>query len=340
MPTQKECYSWPTRLGITVSFGAWTTGNISNSMRRGTVLTGLIMLGLLCMLSPILLQSMAQPIIMLRMCAGGCGLGNQMFIYASGLGMALKYPNAIMCITGLNETVNQLHPKSVLILNVELVSHKLEACTALGGWWWMLQHRWSLILGLTTRFEPPHTKYVPFMFNAQNTIFIDANLESFKYFRHVPHPIFRLKQYDQAKAWLTGQNITSVVHVRRGDKFQSGQSVAPLEYYERALRMLPSGPIAVCTDDPWWVKQQLIFRNASVSVNNDPGFDMAVLAAATDTVVIGVGTFAWWGAYLSKARRKLFYPVQFKGEDSEKYSERDFIPYHVPGQGEWVPVHV
>jgi hypothetical protein len=287
------------------------------------------------MLSLTMLHPMAQPMIILKMCTGGCGLGNQMFIYASGLGIALKYPHAVTCITGLNETANQLHPKSALILNVELLSNKLEACTSLSGWWWMLEHRWSSILGLTTRFEPPHTKYMPFMFNAQSTAVIDANLESFKYFRHVTHPMFRLKQYEQAKAWLAERNITSVVHVRRGDKFQPGHSVAPLHYYEQALRMLNPGPIAVCTDDPEWVQQQPIFRNASVSIDHDPGFDMALLAAASDTVVIGVGTFAWWGAYLSKARRKLFYPVQFTLGEADRYSERDFIPYNEPEQGEW-----
>jgi hypothetical protein len=241
-----------------------------------------------------------------------------------------------MCITGLNETSNQLHPKSSFILNVELVSNKLEACTALGAWWWMLEHRWSSILGLTTRFEPPHTKYVPFMFSRQSTVIIEANLESFKYFRNVQRPMFRLKQYDQARAWLARaeRNITSVLHVRRGDKFQPGHSVAPLEYYERALQMLAPGPIAICTDDPWWVKQQRIFRNASLSMDHDPGFDMALLAAASDIVVIGVGTLAWWGAYLSKARRKLFYPVQFTLGEADKYSERDFIPYNQPDQGE------
>jgi hypothetical protein len=309
-------------------------------MRRSTVLTGLIMSGLLCMLSLTVLQSTAQPIIILRMCTGGCGLGNQMFIYASGLGIALKYPNTIMCITGLNETSNQLHPKSALILNVELISNRLESCMSLPGLWWMLEHRWSSTLSLTTRFEPPHTRYTPFMFNERSTAVIDANLESFKYFKHVPHPMFRLKQYDQAKAWLTARNITSVVHVRRGDKFQPGHSVAPLAYYERALQMLAPGPIAVCTDDPEWVKQQLIFRSASVSIGHNPGFDMALLAAATDTVVMGVGTFAWWGAYMSKARRKLFYPVQYTGREADSYSERDFIPYNEAGQGEWVPVQV
>ena len=205
---------------------------MSSSHSRCTILAGIIMLGLLCILSLVLLQLQAQPVIILKMCTGGCVLGNQMLIYASGLGIALKYPNAVMCVTGLN---NQLHPKSALILNVELVSNKLEACTVLSDWWWLMEHRWSSTLGLTTRFEPPHTKYVLFMFNAQSTVIIEANLESFKYFRHVQRPMFRLKQYDQARSWLTKRNITSVVHVRRGDKFQPGHSFAPLEYYAQAL---------------------------------------------------------------------------------------------------------
>ena len=73
--------------------------------------------------------------------------------------------------------------------------------------------------------------------------------------------------------------------------------------------------------------------------HGDPGFDMALMAAATEAVVIGIGTFGWWGAYLSKAKRKYFYPTMYIGKLAAGYNESDYIPYGVEGQGDWIPVH-
>ena len=54
---------------------------------------------------------------------------------------------------------------------------------------------------------------------------------------------------------------------------------------------------------------------------------MELLAAATETGVIGVGMFAWWGAYLSTAKKKYFYKRQYQGRLAEGYDENDYIPY-------------
>lgn len=271
-------------------------------------------------------------------------MGNQMFIFASGLGISLKYPDTFMCVYGMHETVNTFHPNSLLAKHVDILPKPLPTCSSetvqgLGyDAWWLTGYGWTWLLGLTTVFHPPPRKYTPFVFNARRQTIIDACLESYKYFRHVPQPIYRLKQAERARAWLSARNLTSVVHVRRGDKFQNGELVAPLKFYEQALRLLGTGRVAVCTDDPGWVMQQRVFENSSVSIHHDPGFDMALLAAATETVIIGVGTFGWWGAYLSKAQTKLFYPSQFWPKYASDYSERDFIPYNVTGQGRWIAV--
>jgi hypothetical protein len=205
-------------------------------------------------------------------------------------------------------------------------------------WWWLFGHKITAFLGLIDLFQPPHTLYEPFHFKGGKTTIIDGNLESYKYFKDVPRPIFKLPKYRAAQKWLRRRGLTSVVHVRRGDRLLCDEMpAAPLSFYEDAFKLLKSNRVAVCTDDAPWVLSQDIFRNSSVSIKHTSGFDMALLAAATDTVVFGVGTFGWWGAYLSKAKRKIFYPVQFRGESAAaSYRESDFIPYNVSGQGEWI----
>ena len=160
------------------------------------------------------------------------------------------------------------------------------------------------------------------------------------WFFHYPSrtPLARPLKKKFKKKWLTKEGISSVVHVRRGDKLWDGSPVVPLEYYKKAISMLGTTRVAVCTDDPLWVKQQAVFRNAVIS-DRDPGFDMALMAAATEAVVIGIGTFGWWGAYLSKAKRKYFYPTMYIGKLAAGYNESDYIPYGVEGQGDWIPVH-
>lgn len=290
-----------------------------------------------------------QPVLVLKMCTGGCGIGNQMFIYASGLGLALQNPGIPACISGSESSANPLHLQSILRFHVELnvsAVKPFKMCsrhtTGEAGyfWWWVLGQKVTSSLGIIDLFQPPHTVYEPFHFKGGKTTVIDGNLESYKYFQSVPHPIFRLKQHRAAQKWMLQRGLTSVVHVRRGDKVLEGLPVAPISFYENAFRLLGSNRVAVCTDDAQWVLSQTVFQNASVSINHSAGFDMALLAEATDTVIIGIGTFGWWGAYLSKARRKLFYPFQFQGESAAGYRELDFIPYDVPGQGEWIPLYV
>ncbi len=129
-------------------------------------------------------------------------------------------------------------------------------------------------------------------------------------------------------------------HFRKaGDKLWDASSIAPASYYENALRTLGDSRVAVCTDDPQWVRAQRAFENATLSVGHDPGFDMALLAAATEAVVIGTGTFGWWGAYLSTAKRKFFYAIVYDGDDLLGYKEADYIPYGLPSQGEWVALY-
>jgi hypothetical protein len=292
-----------------------------------------------------LLQYPSAPMLLLKMCTGGCGIGNQMFVYASGLGIAKETPEAPICVYAEKSTThNQVHPGSIMAKHVDLVwPRPIESCTRqmMGdATYFTLQIFGNVLganLGILDRFSPPHTMYEPFRFDKRAPLVIDSSLESFKYFLNLSHPIYQLKQHDAAARWMAKRGLTSTVHVRRGDKLLNGEPVAPLAFYKAALRLLGHGRVAVCTDDVPWVLQQRVFENASIS-SADPGFDMALLAAATDTVIIGIGTFGWWGAFLSRAQRKIFYPIQFTGEAAAGYSESDYIPYGVPGQGEWIPL--
>ena len=250
-----------------------------------------------------------------------CGVGNQMFHYAAGMGYALQ--NFSVCVRGLNDVGHPAHPGSVFRRVVDVIGQPLPRCpeSVTGGSFL------STNLAFMERFTPPHSTFWPLLATGGRSVVVTGCMQSFKYFRSVPHPLFRPRRLEEAKRWLG--DIASVVHVRRSDKITEG-SVAPLDYYERIVPTL--GRFAVCTDDPAWVRRHAVFRNATVSLHDDPAFDLALMAAATDAIVIGTGTFGWWGAYLSGARMKYYYPVQYRGRLAAGFVADDYFP------GDWTPV--
>ena len=269
------------------------------------------------------------------------GMGNQMFQYAAGLGMAHAHPEYRVCVSGLGDHFQLAHANSALDLHIQVLNASgLVACRELGGVFRWLQNNivndLELRLAWLIEFSPPHSTYVPIPVPLQKLVLVSGYMQSFKYFRHVPHPFYRPKQLDAARLWLSQRELTSVVHVRRGDKLWDSSPVVPVAYYQKALHAIGNPRVAVCTDDVEWVRAQPVFENATISIRHDPGFDLALLAAATEYVVIGIGTFGWWGAYLSTAKRKYFYQIMFQGELLLGYEEADYIPYNESGQGEWI----
>ena len=181
------------------------------------------------------------------------------------------------------------------------------------------------------QFSAPHSIFEPFHFDGRRSIVVTGCMQSFKYFQHLQRPFFRLSRRHAAKLWLHQHGVTSTVHVRRGDKIWSESLTVPVQFYEKAMSMLNTSRIAVCMDISSWVRRQHVFRNAVISIHNEPWFDIALLAEATDTVIIAAGTSGWWGAYLSKAKHNYFYPTMYVGSLAIDYREADYIPYNAPG---------
>lgn len=247
-------------------------------------------------------------LVIVRIYAHQCGMGNQMFRYAAGLGLAeTRRGGGSVCWSGWDWFHSVRHPGSFFLRYVEPVA-LLPEC-----------HPLIVVMGelLLQRFAPPFSVYVPPP--VSGPVLVDGPMETFRYFPSAA-PVFRLKSISSAVLWMRERNLTSAVHVRRGDY---ASMAAPIGFYRRAR--VPRGAVVV-TDDPAWVKAHpSVFGHCVLSEGHDPGFDMALLSSATDTLVIGIGTFAWWGAFLSKARRVVYYGGQ-AGFLTDQYKERDRMP--------------
>ena len=289
---------------------------------------------------PAFLYARSPPFFLIVDVSPTCGVGNQMFHYAAGMGYALLNLGYTVCVRGFDEVENEAHGLSVFKMVVEVVGRPLMRCPSGVSGMRLPFFKDGVNIAMMESFEPPHSTFLPFVPTGGRSVFIAGCMQSFKYFESVPRPFFRPRKLEAASHWMVQLegSVTSVVHVRRGDKVKDGSVLAPVGYYEKVLRMLGTSRVAVCTDDAGWVREQRVFQNATIS-SVDPAFDMALMASATEAVVIGTGTFGWWGAYLSNAKRKFFYRIQYDGKDALGYREADYIPRGMPGQGQWIGLH-
>lgn len=118
------------------------------------------------------------------------------------------------------------------------------------------------------------------------------------------------------------------LHIRRGDYVgQPWHGCQSLEYYEKALSMLPDVPVVIFTDDPKWALEQELFSSDRfyVSDGNDNLFDMCFMSMC-DYHIIANSSFSWWGAWLSDSE-KVIAPKRWFGPPlSEKNNTKDLLP--------------
>ena len=95
------------------------------------------------------------------------------------------------------------------------------------------------------------------------------------------------------------------IHVRRGDHVEKYDYLKfpPDEYYENIFKLYPRSRMIIVSDNIEWCTHYSVFQKHSDRISflntaTTPAVDMAVLSLC-DAVVLSVGTFGWWGGYLS-----------------------------------------
>ena len=106
------------------------------------------------------------------------------------------------------------------------------------------------------------------------------------------------------------QDATRVgVHVRRGDMVGGNHAIATPNYFRSAMRYFSERyrnvQFVVCSDDIAWCHRTLpalVDSTANIEMKFSEGrsghVDLAILSRC-DHVIISVGSFGWWGAWLA-----------------------------------------
>lgn len=239
------------------------------------------------------------------------GLGNQMFQYAYGRQLSLRY-------------------KTVLKLDRSLLTTSL----------------YQKLFGITPRkyefgtfkIKPQFAKFRETLVIPKGNYYLDGYWQDEKYFKKI-RPVL-LKEFSllkESRAFLKLKKIirstNSVsIHLRRGDYVRRAvtrkyHGVLDFDYYQKAIRALTrkvkSPHFFVFSDDIKWVKDNFkinypaIYIERSYKLSNP---EEMILMSLCQHNIIANSSFSWWAAWLNQNPRKIIISPKnwFKNKSVEK----------------------
>ena len=258
-------------------------------------------------------------------------LGNHLFQLASATGIAVHH-NASMCYIMSYRTSNYLQdlvpktPFRACSVHTKLLYYTSRLYTH--------EERGHCI------FDMPHPH--------ASTLSVCQYLQSYKYFENVDiaslyvlRPEYVLVAKNTMQLALPAQdNIETVgIHIRRTDQITAGfLNMPPPEYFSQTIqhfrRTIPRVHFFVVSDDIEWCMQQDVFhQKAYISLvqNSSVMADFALLVLCNH-MIITVGTFGWWGAFLGPhlhGGEVLYYQSEFNMNhetNNNTVIHRDYYP--------------
>tara|TARA_Y100000015_G_scaffold36743_1_gene38171 strand:- start:55 stop:861 length:807 start_codon:yes stop_codon:yes gene_type:complete len=249
-------------------------------------------------------------------------LGNQMFQYATVLGVAEKI-GAEPCIP---------HHHEVL---VDVLGNKLRV--ELFDCFMVKPERQGFVV--TDR------NYQESDFTFDEEIFDldpehDCNLVGFfqtdKYFRHIKDRIkeeftFTDEIKEDCTDILECFDSPVALHIRRGDYLRNSDNHHNLsdDFYREALKEFDDDrQVIIFTDDPKYALENDLFSDDRfiVSEGNSSYHDLYMMTQCDD-FIISNSTFSWWGAWLAD-KGKVVAPEKWFGPANAHKSTRDLYPEH------------
>jgi hypothetical protein len=278
------------------------------------------------------------------------GLGNQMFQYAIGIGLAKRNNDVLkLDITGFGHQEGFATPRKYALncFNIEEnFATKEEIMRFKYG------NYLSSKLKLPSRKTYVREKRINYfdenVYNHQGDTYLEGYWQTEKYFADIRKTIvsdFSLRdEKDLDKALLADvANSNSVsLHVRRGDYVSDKgtnqfHGVCGLPYYLEAIAYLKekiSKPtLYVFSDDIRWVKENLKtdLQIKYVSNGQIKDYEELILMSKCKHNIIANSSFSWWGAWLNGNPNKIVIAPK-KWFANEKANSPDMVP------GSWLKI--
>lgn len=255
--------------------------------------------------------------IVVRLCGG---LGNQMFQYAAGRGLALARDEPLVLDLdwyhrspgSSTARVYELHryPIAARIASpLGRLSYRLRT-SRFGARHAWLQHGWTI-------HREAGFDHDPSVQRLRGHVYLDGYWQSARYFENAAEairaeltPTQPLGARDGAVLELIRERPSVSVHVRRGDYVSNVSATASHgtctpEYFDRASNIVasrvPGLRFFVFSDDMAWSRATLHFPGTTTFVDHngpDTAFQDMRLMSLCDHHIIANSSFSWWGAWL------------------------------------------
>ena len=279
------------------------------------------------------------------------GLGNQLFQYATGRALALKYQTELkLDLSFLNSDPKNVYTKRELELHVFNVSANIATDKEVDAF-----SKRTLIQKIVRKISPNSpSKY--FVANQKgfeydeafeeypNNSYLNGYWQSERYFATVRDVLLKdliikkemSEQCKLTKSLILNSNSVSL-HIRRGDYVSNKNATAShgilsLEYYNKAMTHLnglhQDLKVFIFSDDMNWVKENLKLTNECVYVDFNTGensvFDMYLMSQCKHNIIAN-SSFSWWGAWLNQNPHKTVIAPE-KWFADKNLNTKDLIP--------------
>lgn len=259
------------------------------------------------------------------------GLGNQLFQYATGRALALKYNTELkLDLSLLNADPKNVYTKRELELHVFNITASIASNNELEVF-----YKRTFFQKVVSKLFPSFpSKY--FIGNQKgfeydvafesypNDSYLNGYWQSEKYFDSVRNILLKelvIKKEMTSHCKSTNDlilNSNSVsLHIRRGDYVSDKSAsayhgIVSLEYYVNAMNYLNEKfenlKVFIFSDDIDWVKSNLKLENECIYVDFNTGensvFDLYLMSQCQHNIIAN-SSFSWWGAWLNQNAKKI-----------------------------------
>ena len=157
--------------------------------------------------------------------------------------------------------------------------------------------------------------------------------QSEKYFKQIENQIkkeysFSNKIYTICSHFIKTNFTSDIIslHVRRGDYLTESNFVnLDLNYYNTALRLLPSFNVLIFSDDISWCKSNFFGEEFYFIESKNKEIDLCLMTMCNYHIIAN-SSFSWWGSWLSKSKKTIAPSRWFQNEYSSWNTEDLYLP--------------
>lgn len=247
------------------------------------------------------------------------GLGNQLFQYAAGRALALKFETELLLdLSTLNKLNHRVTQRKFELEHLNHVGRILTEHESSLLSWLRYAKSFSSLISPWLAYVERDVGYNAAFKALPDQSYLIGYWQSYYYFADISKQLMiefmprnALSPMSLSIADSIDSTTSVALHVRRGDYVTLASAtkfhgVLPSSYYEKALAQLymciNAPKVFVFSDDPEWCRANLKLGNGATFVTHNVGansWEDLVLMSRCRHHVIANSSFSWWGAWLA-----------------------------------------